>query len=203
VSSVDALRHHRLTHVAELHVDSSLLGQRFAAGCRTSNCKAACCKGGVWVDIDERARILAHADRVQKMMDASQDHDPGHWFESTEITDPDFASRTAVGTQVVNDRCVFLDSAGRCTLHRADANESEDGPRLKPFFCRIFPITLENGVVMFDDLAADQTACCGVTPEGNSSIFDVCRDELQELLGPDGVEELRHLATIRLERRCE
>lgn len=187
------VRRHRLAHIPALQVDRALFEKRFAAVCQTSNCKAVCCRGGVWVDLEERARILANAERVQKLMDAAQDRNPSNWFESGEVVDPDFPSGMAAGTQVVNDRCVFLDGANLCTLQRADAG-TEGDLGLKPFFCRIFPLTLEYGVLTNDEMAAGQTQCCAVSPDGRSSVFDVCREELDHVLGADGVEELRHLA---------
>lgn len=193
------LRRHKLAHVPVLQVDCGLFQKRFASQCRTDQCKAACCTGGVWVDVEERDRILKNAGHVRTMMDAGQEQDPARWFDAGDVADPDFPSGRAAGTQVVNGRCVFLDEAGRCTLQRAEAGGNVN---LKPFFCRIFPLTLEYGVLTLDEMAADQTQCCAVSPTGPSTIFDVCAAELDQMLGPDGVEELRQLGTFRVERDC-
>ena len=83
-----------------------LLQARFNSDCRTAKCGAACCRWGVWADVEERDRILAHAGLIQQAMDETQDRNPAHWFESSEQPDPDFPSGRAVGTEVVNDRWV-------------------------------------------------------------------------------------------------
>jgi Fe-S-cluster containining protein len=182
------LTEHALEHLGPLPVSSRLLSCRFAAGCAMSNCRGACCSGGVSVDLRHRDRVLAEAPLVLRYMDATQERDATKWFEAEEIPDGDFPSGAAASTRVVNGGCVFLDARGFCVLHAAEA----ESPGLKPFFCRTYPVALVNGVLTVEyDYCPDETQCCGPVHGGQLTIFDVCADELAFMLGERGARELR------------
>jgi hypothetical protein len=62
---------------------------------------------------------------------------------------------------------------------------------LKPFYCFAYPITVESGVLAVDDPDfTNRTDCCSMIPGGSKSVIDVCRFELEFVLGEDGLEEL-------------
>jgi Fe-S-cluster containining protein len=169
-------------------VDPRLLRARFAAGCDTRRCNAACCRTGVWLDVAERDRILAHAERVRRVMERGQPRDTRRWFSRRSVTDADFPSGRAVHTRVVNGGCVFLDGEGRCVLQKASAA----GPRLKPFFCAAFPITIDQGVLTLDDHEhRSRPECCASRRDGPLTVFDVCRQELRHTLGAAELASLR------------
>jgi Fe-S-cluster containining protein len=192
VSDELVLRRHRLKHIPELKVSAEVLDVRFRTGCAMANCRGACCDGGADVDVAERDRILQHADLVRAHMDAGQDHTAENWFEDLTM-DSDFPSGLAVTTRMHNDNCVFLNSAGLCVLQMAEA-DMRDGSTLKPFFCRAYPICLNDGVLTFDDQFESETGCCGAVADGGLTVFDVCADELAFVLGAEGAAELRALA---------
>jgi Fe-S-cluster containining protein len=184
----------RLPNLPALRVAPSLLQERFAAGCDTRRCVGACCRTGVWLDPEERDRVLAHADLVRQAMDPDQPRDPRRWFSTRVVADPDFPSGTAVHTRVRNGRCVFLDRGGRCVLQKASANVSR-APQLKPFFCTAFPVTIDGGVLTLDDqdFRAGQP-CCEATDGGPLTVFDTCGMELRHVLGTAGLARLRRMA---------
>lgn len=155
------------------------------------NCRASCCADGVWVDVAHRDRILSEAPLVVRYMDATQEHDSSKWFCDDAKPDIDFPSGVATSTQVVNDGCVFLNSRGWCVLHMAEA----ESPGLKPLYCRTYPLVLLNHVVTIDQEACDtQTHCCGAVDGGPLTLFDVCSEEIEYLLGKAGADELRRAA---------
>jgi Fe-S-cluster containining protein len=175
-------------------VDPWLLRARFAAGCDTSRCNAACCRTGVWLDTAERDRILAHAERVRRAMDRGQPRDTHRWFSRRTKTDPDFPSGRAVHTRVVNGGCVFLDGDRRCVLQKVSG---AGGPQLKPFFCTAFPITIDQGVLTLDDHEnRSRPECCASRRDGPLTVFDVCRLELRHTLGAAELASLRR-TTVR------
>jgi hypothetical protein len=184
----------RLAHLGRLTIHRSVLTRRFAAGCATGRCDAACCALGVLVDVRERDRVLAHAELVGRLMTPGQDRDPAHWFAREERADRDFPSGRATHTRAGRSGCVFLDADRRCTLHRASA--AAGGVELKPFFCTVFPLTLADGVLLLeeDGGAFGRPECCGSAAFGPLTVFDVCAAELDHALGPDGVAALRDLA---------
>jgi hypothetical protein len=140
--------------------------------------------------------VLAHRDLIAKQMDETQDPDPTKWFETEEIDDPDFPSGKCVGTEVVNDKCDFLDKAGRCAIQLAAVNSGLHKWALKPLFCILFPIEITNGVVGFDDMLQEQESCCSVQPEFEIPFFEGCREELEHLVGKEGYALMQDHYTI-------
>ena len=192
------LRTHRLQYIPELCVGEGILTKKFASGCSMTACNASCCQGGVSLDVAERDAILSHRDLVIRHMEPHQVHDPAAWFDDDKVEDPDYPSGVAVGTEVTDDGCVFLDRAGRCVLQKAAMAENLPKFSLKPFFCVAFPITIEGGVLETDEPAyTNRPHCCSVIESGDLSPLEVCAEELEFMLGAEGLEELRRIVRER------
>jgi|SRR3990170_5164105 len=186
------LRKHHLAHVPELGVEKGFLNKNFALGCSMQNCNAKCCREGVWLDPTEQKKILDHQGLIQRHMEPHQDKNPDSWFDNSYQQDADFPSGQCLGTQTRSYGCIFLDSVGRCTLQKAATAEGLPKFFLKPFFCVAYPLAIEEGVLAFDDADfANRPECCSVVKGGEQSVFDVCLEELEYVLGKEGVEELR------------
>lgn len=182
---------HRLRHIPELKVREDFFTRKFAAGCSIANCNAACCRHGVMVGANERERILAHAELIKRHMEPHQDRNEAAWFGEEEEVDLDFPEGRAVGTQVRDYGCVFLDSGGRCVLQKAAVAEGMDKYALKPFFCVAYPVTIEDRILMIEDPEfTERTACCSTQPSGSLDVVEVCQEELQFVLGSEGYQEL-------------
>jgi hypothetical protein len=164
-------------------VAPELLQARFAPGCATRLCAAACCRSGVWLDPRERDRVLAHVDVVRQAMDPDQPRDPRLWFSRRSVADADFPSGRAVHTRVRKGRCVFLNAAGRCVLQKASA--ADGGLQLKPFFCAAFPVTIDHGVLTLDDAKCRAgQPCCAPAAFGPLTVFETCATELRHSSAP-------------------
>lgn len=197
-NNLPALKSHNLSHVGQLKVSNSIFEFTFARGCSTENCNATCCHYGVMVDLEERDTILAHVDTIKKHMQPHQDKDHTQWFESEDEIDLDFPSGRAVGTQIRDYGCVFLDNAGRCVLQTAAVEDGMSKIALKPFFCFAYPITIENGVLKVDDPNfTERHECCSCVPNGEQPVLKVCKEELFHVLGHEGVKELEEIARRR------
>ena len=194
MSTIRVLQRHHLDHLPELKIDHEVLRVRYAQGCSMSQCSGFCCRNGVLADSEERDKIVQYADRVRGHMDESQEHDPALWF-GEQITDADFVSGHAVSTQVHRGTCVFLDRDARCVLQKVETEDGADIGALKPFFCRAYPVSIENAVLIVDgEHCPDETQCCGPVAGGNLSLFDICAFELEFMLGAQGLAELRELS---------
>ncbi|MBI4535746.1 MAG: DUF3109 family protein [Ignavibacteriae bacterium] len=162
------------------------------------NCTSVCCEGGVYTDVQEREKILAHRNVVKKYMDITQTADETQWFEANEHEDPDFPSGKCIGTREINDKCAFLDKHGRCSLQVAAVEEGMHKWALKPLFCILYPVEIADSVVGFDDMLQDEEHCCSIRSDFDQPLFRACREELTHLLGKDGFAELEaHYATIQ------
>jgi hypothetical protein len=185
------LQRHKLSHIPSLKVDPLVFEPRFTRGCSMQNCNAACCKGGVMVDIKERDNIMRQAEVVRRHMEPGQMQDPERWFDAAEELDQDFPSGRAVGTRTNEHGCVFLKLDGRCVLQATAEEEGLPRDALKPFYCFAFPVTIESGVLTTDDLDfIDRPDCCTMIQAGSKALYEVCSEELEFVLGSEGMAEL-------------
>ena len=155
-------------------------------------CDGRCCIHGVYASLSERDRILEYADRIQAAMDDTQTTEVGSWFEKKTQADDDFPGGRCIGTAVYNDKCVFLNSEGLCTLQMLEPELSlPEGTRLKPLYCRLFPLTTWGKRVEFDDMCDGLRPCCTLASDGRVRAIDAYAYEFTEVLGVEGYAELR------------
>jgi len=152
-------------------------------------CNGECCYYGVYTDLKEHEKILDIKDKIIPLMDDSQTTDISKWFEAPE-KDEDFESGVAVGTELFNNKCAFLDKKGLCTLQKLALNENEHKWKYKPLYCVLFPLTIFEGALTIDDEHIDRLKICNKNPMKEISIYEACRDELIHLFGEDGFAEL-------------
>lgn len=158
-------------------------------------CGGHCCRHGVYISLRERDRILAHAERVQAVMDETQTGDIAEWFEDEIHEDKDFENGVCIGTAVHNDKCAFLDRDGLCVLQKLEPElDLPPGERLKPFYCRLFPITTWFGKLEFDELCDGVRPCCTLAADGATRAIDAYAYELKEAMGEEDFESLRRYA---------
>ena len=150
------------------------------------------------MDLHERDVIMAHQGIIAREMDETQNSDPSSWFEEQVEDDPDFASGQRVGTQVINDKCAFLDGAGRCCLQKAAVAEGMHKWAIKPLFCVLYPIEISGDIVSFDEMLQDEETCCTIGTSFDIPLFQACREELVHVVGEEGYALMeQHYASLR------
>lgn len=167
--------------------------------CRLEECRAACCLYGVWVDAQEAEDILAHAELIRPHMPAGQE-EPAGWFDGTRDADPYSRSGAVVHSTVLKDpehyggtACVFLRSDHKCALQVASAAAGLHPWRLKPFYCVLHPLDLdEDGRITLDDneLLLDEPGSCLRPAEENIPLAETFEPEIRYLLGDEIYAEL-------------
>jgi len=167
-----------------LKIDPAIFTFNF--GCR---CGGECCYYGVYTDLKEHDLIMSIKDKVIPLMDGSQTTEISKWFEPPE-EDSDFDSGVAVGTELYNNKCVFLDKDGLCTLQKLANSEGAHKWKYKPLYCVLFPLTVYEGALTIDYEHIDRLKTCNKTPSGQLSIYEACTEELKHLFGEDGFAEL-------------
>jgi Fe-S-cluster containining protein len=168
-----------------------LFRRGFPSGAGPCQCTSECCEGGVYADVRERDAILAHREIVKQEMDETQDQNEALWFETAEHEDPDYPSGRCVGTREINGKCAFLDGQGRCSIQVACANRGMNKWALKPLFCILYPITIEEGVLSFDAMLQGEHGCCSTQSRFAVPLFEGCREELVHLLGEEGYRQVQ------------
>jgi Fe-S-cluster containining protein len=168
-----------------LKIDPTIFS--FPFHCR---CKGECCNYGVYTDKKEFELILSIKDKIIPLMDETQPKEFKEWFEAPE-KDLDFESGIAVGTQVINGKCVFLDKNGLCVLQKLALIENENKWKYKPIYCVLFPLTVYENTLTIDDEHIDRLSSCNFDLKNQTTIFEFCEQELEHLLGEDGLAELK------------
>lgn len=172
-----------------LFIDPQIFTVKFVTACNACICSGECCYYGVYTDKKEYEKIIEIKDRIIKSMDDSQIKDPSKWFEEPEA-DPDFESGIAVGTEVYNGKCVFLDKQGFCTLQKIAIEDGEFKWKYKPLYCILFPLVIFEGALTIDDEHINRMHYCNLAKNHTVTIFEHSKEEIKFLLGEKGFEEL-------------
>ncbi|MBK6912695.1 MAG: DUF3109 family protein [Ignavibacteriales bacterium] len=173
--------------IDNLKIDPLIFTFKFS--CR---CSGECCNYGVYTDSKEAENILSIKDKIIPLLDESQSKNVSEWFEAPE-KDEDFESGIAVGTQIINDKCTFLDKSGLCTLQKLALLEGEHKWKYKPLYCYLFPLTIFEGALTIDDEHIDRLKTCNKNNEAHVTIFEACKDELHFFFGDQNFTKLVQL----------
>jgi len=172
-----------------LFIDPIIFTEKFVKSCDVCVCSGECCYYGVYTDFKEYEVILSMKDKIIEAMDDSQTKDVSKWFEKPE-KDEDFESGVAVGTEVYNGKCVFLDKTGFCTIQKIAMDEGQYKWQYKPLYCILFPLVIYEGALTVDDDHLKRMHYCNKAENQNSNIYDCCKQEIKHLLGKDGFKEI-------------
>lgn len=175
--------------IKDYYIDPLIFTQKFVKCCDVSICSGECCYYGVYTDKAEHEYILEHKERIIESMDDSQTTDVSKWFEPPE-EDEDFDSGIAVGTELYNGKCVFLDKLGYCTLQKIAIEDGQFKWKYKPLYCILFPLVIYDDAITVDTEHLDRLHYCNKPINQNSTIFECCTEELKYLLDDDGYAEL-------------
>jgi Fe-S-cluster containining protein len=160
----------------------------FPFSCR---CGGECCNYGVYTDLKEHEYILSIKDKIIPLLDETQSKNINDWFEEPE-EDEDFDSGVAVGTEIINGKCTFLDKNGLCALQKLAMNEGAHKWKYKPIYCVLFPLTIFEGALTIDDEHIDRLTTCNKDSMKETSIFEACREELIHFFGQEKFIELEN-----------
>ncbi|MGD8306552.1 MAG: DUF3109 family protein [Ignavibacteria bacterium] len=169
-----------------LYIDPKIFTFKFSC-----KCSGECCHYGVYTDLKEHDKIIELKDKILSFFDETQSKDHSKWFEPEE-EDEDFESGVAVGTEVINGKCTFLDNDGLCALQKLAIKENVHKWKYKPLYCILFPLTIYEGALTIDDEHIERLKSCNVNPVAEQSIFDACKEELVYFLGEENYKELEN-----------
>jgi hypothetical protein len=160
-----------------LKIDPKIFTFKFSC-----KCTGECCLYGVYTDLNESKKILNIKNKLIPLFDKSQIKDANKWFESPE-KDDDFESGIAVGTEIYNHKCTFLDEDGLCSLQKLAIKEGAHKWKYKPQFCVLFPLTVFEGALTIDDEHIDRLKTCNKNPMPETTIYETCIEELKHFFG--------------------
>ncbi|HSD63077.1 MAG TPA: DUF3109 family protein [Ignavibacteriaceae bacterium] len=161
-------------------------------------CSGECCNYGVYTDYKEFEKIMGLKDKILPLLDESQTSNSDKWFEPPE-KDEDFESGMAVGTELHNDKCTFLDKNGLCVLQKLAIKEGDYQWKYKPLYCILFPLTIYENMLTIDDEHIERLKSCNRNHIGEKTIFESCKNELRHFFGAKGFKELEKYKNEYLE----
>jgi Fe-S-cluster containining protein len=168
-----------------LFIDPRIFTYRFIC-----KCAGECCYYGVYTDYKEYKTILQIKEKLLPLFDETQSKNVNKWFEDPEV-DKDFESGIAVGTEVINDKCTFLDKDGLCVLQKLAIMQGEYKWKYKPLYCILFPLTIFEGALTIDDEHIDRLPGCNSNSGNKMTLFEACTEELRYFFGEKGFDELK------------
>ena len=172
-----------------LYIDPIIFTFKFAC-----ECTGECCHYGVFMDKKEADNIIEIEDKILPLFDETQDKDRKNWFEPPE-KDEDFESGIAVGSEVINGKCSFLDGEGLCVLQKLAIMQGEHKWKYKPIYCVLFPFVTFEGALTIDDEHLERLKTCNKIPGNKKTIYESCKEELEYFLGKEGFKELEEYRT--------
>ena len=162
--------------------------------CTVDDCGAACCVGGIWLDVGHVQKILDQADAVAQLLPPDR-RDPDHWFSDEVVAHADFPSGLGTATQVGprpdgsgRQGCVFVRADHLCALQLAGEQLGMAWPGLKPFDCATYPVLLSEGTLRWDLASARKHhgVDCQQPHPDQPPFFRVFRREIELAIGREG-----------------
>ncbi len=183
-------------------LDSRLGKEVYLRRCSLSECQAACCRYGTWVEQDLAAMILANAPVIaQHMRPVCQTRD---WFCGEVEPDEHVLTGRVVHTLVTDltlkdhsEACVFLREDFKCSLQVAAERNAMHPWAWKPFYCILHPLEIsEDGTITIPDIHAvlAEKASCLRRSSRKTRLMDTLLPELEYLLGKKEIDKIRKSA---------
>jgi len=166
--------------------------------CELQNCHGACCAYGVWVDLREKEIIYEYGESIQSCMDTSE-YKQEDWFLGEIENDSYTISGKVIHTRLVDrtmpferKTCIFLRTDHKCALQVASEKLGRHPWFLKPFYCVLHPLDLnENEQITLDQtkiLLEEEKSCLRYSEKLHAPI-EIFEEELRYLLGGQKFQE--------------
>lgn len=180
-----------------IRIDQSILRKKKIERCLLSECNAACCAGGVWLNPDEMPRILEWVEIIKKHLPSDR-QDESKWFHKGK-RDKNSPTGYEMGTTTAYDPllpdntcCVFLKSDRKCALQVISRENGLGWPGVKPFYCALYPLYLEDNILSVDEDTPHhlEGGTCSRPAAKATAIYKIYSEEATLVLGEDGYREL-------------
>jgi hypothetical protein len=170
-------------------VDAAIFHKTYFVDCmKCTYCHDSCCQYGVDVDIENVARLEAHAEELARFTGVPRER----WFTGEWTADKEFPGAKQTRTRVEDGACVFRNRNGRgCTIHSFALDRGIDYHELKPMVSVLFPVTFDYGLLHPSNEIEDRSLQCY---SDGPTIYQGVRGEIAWYFGDALVEELDRLA---------
>jgi hypothetical protein len=166
-------------------VDSAIFVKRYFMACMECQyCHDSCCQYGADVDVENVARVEAHAEELERYTGVTRDRFwTGEWTD-----DKEFPGGRQTRTAVEGGACVFRSRRGRgCMLHSFALERGLDYHELKPMVSSLFPVTFDWGLLHPSNEIEDRSLQC---VDDGPTLYQGVRGEIEWYFGVELVREL-------------
>jgi NAD-dependent dihydropyrimidine dehydrogenase PreA subunit len=166
-------------------VDTAIFVQRYFVHCmKCEYCHDSCCQYGADIDVENVARVEAHAAELEQYTGVARDR----WWTGGWTDDSEFPGGKQTRTAVQDGACVFRSRRGRgCMLHSFALERGLDYHDLKPMVSSLFPVTFDWGLLHPSNEIADRSLQC---IDDGPSLYRGVRGEIEWYFGRELVAEL-------------
>jgi hypothetical protein len=168
--------------------------------CGLGECRGVCCSFGVWIDRELVAEIRAHSNWIVPHMDPDRQN-PADWFEDEVEPEEHSLSGEVIHSVVFpspererGTSCVFQRSDAKCALQVAAEAQGLHPWRLKPFYCILHPLIIDDDgqITLYEnEEITSETASCLRSCETSIPLLDTFEPELRYFLGDKQYEKLK------------
>jgi hypothetical protein len=185
--------------MSPFEINPRLLEKELVVRCKLHECEAACCVYGVWIDSLEAQKIVENAAIIIPEMRVEW-QDPAKWFDDREDMDEHVPSGRVIHSRVVQNEkhyggsaCIFLRVDHKCALQTAAQKNGKHPWVIKPFYCILHPLDLdEKGRITLDEtgLLLDEPGSCLRPSKVKIPLVITFESELRYFLGDQIYENL-------------
>ncbi len=176
----------------DFELNSRMLKSENMQRCKLHDCQGACCLYGVWVGVNERDSILNQQEIIKKFM-PDNFKNSRDWFQKKIEPDPFIEGGEVIHTRVIKNSahyggtaCVFLNDDHKCVLQVTAEELKLHKWSLKPFYCILHPLDLDDdGRITLDetDLLVSEKGSCLRFSQEKISLLLTFEEELLYFLG--------------------
>jgi hypothetical protein len=170
-------------------VDPRIFSLRYFAYCmQCTFCHDSCCQYGADIDEPNVERLMEHAAVLAPRIG----YDAAVWTDGEPNEDDEYPRRKVHRLQNLDGACVFRNRKGRgCQIHSYCLENGLDYHELKPVVCWLFPLSVDQRVLLPSDEVLDKSLAC---VDQGPTLYASQRDEVRYHFGPDLVAELDEMA---------
>lgn len=159
--------------------------------CDGGRCNGDCCAEGVFLTRYDARRIVAVGDALQPYL--AEPYDFAQW----DFTRSSFMETPVLHRNTSHEQCWFLMRNRHCAVHKYALDRGIPVQDLKPYFCRLFPLSLVDIEINVMELTIDPKAfnTCLVEADEETWVYELLESDLRAAIGDEWYEELKRRTT--------
>ena len=155
--------------------------------CLGGRCNGDCCTEGVLLTQYGARRIISIGDALQPYLVQPYD------FTKWDSTRSSFMDTPVLHRNTPHEQCWFLMRNRHCAIHKYALDHGIPVEDVKPYFCRLFPLSLIDIEINIMELTIDPKAydTCLIAADEETWVYELFESDLRGAIGDQWYEELK------------